>query len=267
MNRALSPEWLATTEQDGATLFRVGKERDDLVAEWVGMARLVASRDGARHELSFEDAVPDEERRKLARGTARLLLRQLSGELGLHGAAVELGGRAVVLVGGSGYGKSTLAAALCARGGRLLADDAVALATADGSVLVEPTEIDHWLDGDARHALGISTSPHPNKVPVAATPAPSGVPVAAVVRLAWSADGDAVELHERTGVDALASLLPHVVRMILDSPSHQRTELLRLEALVAAVPIGVLERPARFDLLDRAVDITAELCLKGRASR
>lgn len=55
------------------------------------------------------------------------ILLQLRGLLVLHAAAVEVEGRAVVIAGNSGMGKSTTAAALVRTGGRLLADDVVAI--------------------------------------------------------------------------------------------------------------------------------------------
>jgi hypothetical protein len=45
----------------------------------------------------------------------------------LHGACVAMDGKAVAFVGECGYGKSTLAAALLARGHRLVTDDLIAL--------------------------------------------------------------------------------------------------------------------------------------------
>ncbi|MFN7986182.1 MAG: hypothetical protein U0529_01840 [Thermoanaerobaculia bacterium] len=45
------------------------------------------------------------------------------GPLVFHGAVVESGGRAIAVLGDSGAGKSTVAAAWAARGGRFLADD------------------------------------------------------------------------------------------------------------------------------------------------
>jgi len=59
-----------------------------------------------------------------------------------HGTAVARGGRAVLITGAAGSGKSGLALALMALGGKLIADDAVRL-TASGSdiVLTCPPEI------------------------------------------------------------------------------------------------------------------------------
>ncbi len=62
-----------------------------------------------------------------------------AGYLVLHASAVEVAGRAVVLMGDKGAGKSTTAAALLAAGHRLIADDLVALRFDDaGGVDVMP---------------------------------------------------------------------------------------------------------------------------------
>jgi hypothetical protein len=51
--------------------------------------------------------------------------------LWMHGAAVARSGRAVILPGPRGRGKSTIATALCRRGWRFLSDDLVPLAPSD----------------------------------------------------------------------------------------------------------------------------------------
>jgi len=56
----------------------------------------------------------------------------------LHGSAVVVDGRAVVFLGACGAGKSTLAAAMIARGYPALTDDVVVLRQSEGSWVVEP---------------------------------------------------------------------------------------------------------------------------------
>jgi hypothetical protein len=70
----------------------------------------------------------------------------------LHGNALEKDGRAIVCLGHSGDGKSTLAYALMQRGWRLLADDLVAI-TPDGLVLPGIPRIKLW--HDAAKAFGL----------------------------------------------------------------------------------------------------------------
>lgn len=55
----------------------------------------------------------------------------LSGGCVLHASAVEIGNSAIAFAGGSGMGKSTLAALLCANGARFITDDLLRL-QADG---------------------------------------------------------------------------------------------------------------------------------------
>lgn len=56
----------------------------------------------------------------------------------MHASGVVLDGEAVLFVGPSGVGKSSLAAALLRRGGSLLSDDAVALSLNGGALIAHP---------------------------------------------------------------------------------------------------------------------------------
>lgn len=68
-------------------------------------------------------------------GTVLAILCFQRGLLPMHASAVDIGGRALLVSGASGAGKSTLAAALSARGYRLLSDDVCALALPEGQPL------------------------------------------------------------------------------------------------------------------------------------
>ncbi len=65
--------------------------------------------------------------RQLLLGTVMGVLLGQRGKLVLHASCVECSGRAIALVGASGWGKSSLAAALVARGFCLVADDVTAV--------------------------------------------------------------------------------------------------------------------------------------------
>jgi hypothetical protein len=56
----------------------------------------------------------------------------------LHASAVDLTGRCVALLGGSGVGKTTLAAHLAARGARFVTDDVLAISADAGGVSAHP---------------------------------------------------------------------------------------------------------------------------------
>ena len=66
-------------------------------------------------------------------GNVIACLLTLAGECVLHASAVEIGNSALAFAGGSGMGKSTLAALLCASGARFVTDDLLRLQP-DGKV-------------------------------------------------------------------------------------------------------------------------------------
>lgn len=73
-------------------------------------------------------------------GTVTAIILAWRGLAPLHASAVELGGRAVVIAGPPGAGKSTLCAALVRKGGRLVSDDLSALipTPAMGAPMLQP---------------------------------------------------------------------------------------------------------------------------------
>lgn len=259
-------EWLGDARVDGEVVLRVGRAGDFLVAEWVSGARFLVRRDGTGARLEGLDGADPREVEKLRRGAARLCVHHLEGKIGLHGAAVAIGGHAAVLIGKSGQGKSTLAASLCAHeGGTLYADDAVALerSTTSTSWAVKSLERDHWLDAAARRAVLGDGASHTSKEPIPAARVGEGdVPLALVVDLVYE-DVDAPYLVRQGGVDALGCLLPLVVRFVLDDPAANRRELDQLHALVAEVPIVRLVRPRNLRYLRDASRLVAEAAVRG----
>ncbi|MEX6723756.1 HPr kinase/phosphorylase [Parapedomonas caeni] len=83
----------------------------------------------------------------------------------VHGSCVAIGGRAVLLTGPSGFGKSDLALRLIDRGAMLVADDYVAL-SCDGDRLIAapPPRIAGLLEV---RAVGLVRLPYLRRAPVA----------------------------------------------------------------------------------------------------
>ena len=87
------------------------------------------------------------------------------GECFLHAAAVEFGGRRLLVLGGSGAGKSTLAAAVLTARGRVVSDDSVILGSHQGQPLARASRRDLWLrTGSALlarrlQAIGLQATP------------------------------------------------------------------------------------------------------------
>src|SRR4051812_43369704 len=123
------------------------------------------------------------------------------GQLALHGSAVAIAGRAVLLLGPVATGKSLLAAALARRGHCVLADEVAAVA--DGAC--HPAGSLLSLADDALSAAGIDPGalpqyanfPIPKRLWTAGPrPEPRPYPIAAVLRLA-KAEPDAPNQPER----------------------------------------------------------------------
>lgn len=86
------------------------------------------------------------------------LLLHRRGVLCLHGSALSISGRTIALLGESGAGKSTAAAALVRVGAVLISDDVVALRQEDGKFVVEGGSTSLRLDMAAKkHLLGVDT--------------------------------------------------------------------------------------------------------------
>ena len=115
-----------------------------LVFEAVPGAALLHVADVARYFVTPREIViephggGDEDVTTFFVGPVVATLLQMRGVLTLHAAAVEMDAGAVLLIGSSGIGKSTLVAALVERGHALLADDLTGLAPAAGNVLALP---------------------------------------------------------------------------------------------------------------------------------
>ena len=256
--------WIAERREAGCLQARMGRDGNLLVAEWTDLARLYAHRTGEEHHLEIAPGADLRLVEKIRKGAIPVLLRQLRGALGLHGAAVSLAGRAVALIGKSGAGKSTLGAALCHfHEATMLADDAIGLEGPPWTVV--PLEVDHWLDDASRRALGIETPlaargdegehVEESKRPFSTRPATHPVRLVAILELAF--DEGEIAIEPLGLLDAMALLVPQTLRFVVDEPDAQRRELDALAALVQAVPCFRLRRPCRMSVIERVADVVA----------
>ena len=95
------------------------------------MADFLVGADGREVAVSPLPDLPPATLRHLLLDQLMPFVLSQGGDAVLHGSGVEVRGAAVVLLGESGAGKSTMAAALCANGHPLLSDD-VAILRPDG---------------------------------------------------------------------------------------------------------------------------------------
>lgn len=229
-------------------LLRVGGTEDSRVAEWTGLARLECRRDGSAPEVVFAPGVSPRQREKIRAGAVVAFLHDLGGGLALHASAAAKDGGAVILVGASDAGKSTLAAALVQRGWALAADDVVVLDAASTGWSVRPTEGQSWLEPSAAVALGVAGPDAPRAPYVIGASASERTPVAAVVALRF-ADVAGPSLSRVRGVRALELFLPSVIRFATDDAARRLDEVDQVTSLLTAAPLFVLERPRDLAML------------------
>ncbi|MEI6624385.1 MAG: hypothetical protein WCP28_21035, partial [Actinomycetes bacterium] len=115
-------------------------------------ARVLVER-GQRIVMDLEPGVTAEDVRFISYGWLPSLIMLERGCIFLHASTVSLGDATIAVAGGSGAGKSTTAAALCAAGWSLSCDDTTAVVVRDGLPWVLPYARPIHLLPDALHQV------------------------------------------------------------------------------------------------------------------
>ena len=186
----------------------------------------------------------------------------------LHGSAVGIGGGGVLFLGGSGWGKSTLVAALYRRGHVLITDDVAAL-TWNGSdrtnILPAFPRLKLW--PEALIALGERPDPLPKLHPEIEKRtqavdrfASEGLPVTQIYVLA---EGDETAITPLMGQEAFIALTTHSFMLrILAETEGTVAHFRQCEAVAARTPLFRLTRPRTFAALpDVAQRIEAQVAV------
>jgi hypothetical protein len=165
------------------------------------------------------------------------------GVLALHASAVMRDGRAVLLVGPAGAGKSTTAAAFAAAGDAVLADDVVALRLVDGIAMAYPSyrllrlwdESERMVFGTSQQLPRITPSWDKRGLPLGADyafraePAPLG---AIFVLAERSAEPRAPYAEPMGGADGLMALVANTYANYLLDDAMRAEEMRSLGAMM-----------------------------------
>src|SRR5260221_3261738 len=123
----------------GRRWMSIGRVAGGYLLRFPGQADFVVRGDGARIAIHADARLPEETLRHLLIDQVLPLMLSRRGRLSLHASAVHLPGIGTVgFVGETGRGKSTLAAALAARGGRIVTDDCLTIDFARGAAYAVP---------------------------------------------------------------------------------------------------------------------------------
>lgn len=208
-------------------------------------------------------------------GPAFALLLHQRGDLVLHASCIAAGGRGAAFLGGSYAGKSTMAAAMYARGCTVVADDVTTVATHEDGLLAYPSLPLLKLWPEALRALGED----PDTLPVlhsrvekrsrtviqAFASCPISVQTAYVL-----VDGDALRIETLTPREACTELIRHSYCARLIQLTDPDAHLKRCARFLQFATVRKLERPRDLRLLsavaqaveDDLARITSEPCLQ-----
>jgi hypothetical protein len=238
---------------DGARAVGTTCESDGrrLLCRLPGIGRFLSS-DGNTLDIEPDAGVSPSDLLPLALGTGWAALLHQRGRFPLRGAAVAVRGQAVIICGGGGAGKSTLAAALAQSGSTVLCDDVAAIGVDSGAPVLWPErrclqladpaldQLQLWADatGEVRPGTGkhyVRTAdigewmPRLGAIYVlqdAVAPAPAPV------------------LERLPPLAAAQILLAHAYRRRLALDSARAADWLAITAaIVGHVPVSVLSRP------------------------
>jgi len=203
-------------------------------------------------------------------GPALALVLHQRGRLILHASAVECAGMAVAFAGGSGWGKSTLAAALHARGYAIVADDLTAIDVESAPPTVAPAFPQLKLWPEAVESLGEIPETMPQLHPafdkrarrVVQGFADRALPLQRIYLLTEGADLRAEPLQPS---EALIGLMPHWYgfrfgRSLLEVDGAAAAHLRRYATLAGRVAVHRLVRPRQLrDLQELASFVESSL--------
>lgn len=180
------------------------------------------------------------------------------GALILHGAAVDIGGLAVIFMGTTGRGKSTLAASFASTGFPFLSDDSVRLDSTDTGYLAQPSypSIRLWRDSDdavlsgrVREVSGVKFSGKARyaaggEIPHSACP----LPLSAIYVLASEAPATTV-IQPLGANEAMMEFVQHSFILDLQSETTVGGHFERMAALANKVSVFSLNYPRDYALL------------------
>ena len=273
------PELIAE-EQKADVVFRLGRVNGSSLHTVDEMHRFKADSNEAHYFMDgvgsflarggqeiIVDPRPDADERVVRLcllGPALALILHQRQRLVLHASAVAAGDRAIVFLGGQGWGKSTLAAALHLRGHKMLADDVTAIQMDCDFPKVLPGFPQCKLWPDAVSALGASPENFPLLHPDFSKRAfrvTSGFPRGPLPlkHIYVLATGERLEIESLRPQEALLELIRHSYAARFGNHLLQATGIaLHFKQCVALVQNASLyrfRRPASLSVLDEHVSM------------
>ena len=187
------------------------------------------------------------------------------GHLVLHASAVQLaGGRVIAVLGESGWGKSTLAAALQARGGRLLSDDSISLRACGEGVRLIPSYTGLRLNADSITMLGMqeqgwtTVSHYSDKQRLAPANGEDNKPLwlDTLYIMAEPGNAQALSIKELAGAELIATLIKRSFLLDINDSHYATRQIREAGAVLRGLPkIYSLDYPRDYLQLPKLCDV------------
>ena len=173
---------------------------------------------------------------------------RFQGVTALHGSVIEIGGRAVVMIGSAGAGKSTTAAAFAKLGYRILSDDLAALRPSGNCFVVSPgyPRICLWPESvkflfGSQDALPLITEGWEKKYLDLAGEqyrfCPEELPLGAIYLLSDQIESDAPSIADMPTQNKLSALLVNAYGAGFQDLAASARELQDHASILRAVPV------------------------------
>lgn len=221
-------------------------------------------RDGRTITIAREASAEDDDVRVFLLGSVFGALLHQRRDLVLHGSAIEFHGGAVVFIGVSGVGKSTLAAAFRKKGHAVLTDDlCVARPGSDGRMLAHPgfPQTKLWLDSLKQLNVSpeglrrIRNKLEKRAVPLGADFSPTPLPVKRLYLLRPH-NGDEIKVMPVQGPQKFSILKSHTYRFgFLAGMDGKAGHFEQALKLAQQAPLAVVLRPNGSFRLDELVSL------------
>jgi hypothetical protein len=197
-------------------------------------------------------------------GTAFGVALRSKGVLCLHGSAVAVDGKALVFLGRSGTGKSTLCAAFTQRGYRSLSEDVIALEEVEDCLCISPGYASVRLHKDAHSIVYAQPA-------TALKPIPSfnktkqyyeihnfyskPCPIRAVYLLgSRRSELESPRITPLEPVSSLLSLMSQLYLKRFEAPHWLARDFPRMAQVAQSIPVRFLERPDDLNKLSHTID-------------
>ncbi|MBB3108555.1 hypothetical protein FHS18_000583 [Paenibacillus phyllosphaerae] len=229
--------------------------------------------DGTHIKISTLEGYDEDKLRLFTLGTSMGVLLLQRNVLPLHGSAIEIDGKAYLIVGESGAGKSTLAAALISRGYRILSDDVIPVTINEETqeVLITPSYPQQKLWQESLDRLGMNDQQYQPlyqeltkfAIPVTEHYHRESVPLGGIFELNKT-EGDQLELLTIEGLQKLPVFQFHTYRNFLIPLMRKMDWHFQLTAQIASqIEMFRIRRPESVFTVEQLVDFVLSKANKG----